>query len=459
MKKFTSNFLFLLLSSSLTVLINALAASSSTLEFSRLVTTSNDAWLTVSSRLKMDTKGDIYAIDGINNNLQIDEAAKNNNLQEVYVVDGFNNTLQKRGNNERSANLTNEPFVWTKFLTIDKKGNFFRANEISSERSDRIYTIDGINNRLRLSKNEADRQFDGINNLPAYVSVDRGKLPFSSNWLKNIDLGKTGRVYQSKKVTARDNQNIYFQDGFNNEIKEEVSNGKGNVYFANGINNLLQTASPSLFNDGKDEAIAKPDPEFLKLLENFRGNNTPRRTGDRSSNYRKSNYPKNIEKLFANGGNNNPFIGLFDNAEPDPEFLKLLENFTEGGGNPRRNFNFPQGELPENIGNLFTSGENNPWTDAFQNTEVDPEFLSLLEEYVKGGGTFDGDYNFPEGGLPENIGELFADGTNDPFLSLSNQKNNLETAAVPAPSSVLGLLCFGLLFVKNRKYFVAQRNS
>jgi hypothetical protein len=96
MKKFTSNFLFLLLSSSLTVLINALAASSSTLEFSRLITTSNDAWLTISSRLKIDTKGDIYAIDGINNNLQIDEVTTNNNLQEVYIVDGFNNTLQKR---------------------------------------------------------------------------------------------------------------------------------------------------------------------------------------------------------------------------------------------------------------------------------------------------------------------------------------------------------------------------
>lgn len=386
MKKAIAHSLLIVLSSSLNVLITTLEASSSTLKFSRLVSTPDDGWLIVASRLEINTEGDIYAIDGINNSLQVDELSRTNNSREVYFVDGINNSLQVTNLSSNTTNNSNGRFLWSNFLVLDRNGNVYRSSRITSGETDSIFAIDGINNQLNSSGNseaylvdginnsfdvtnpaessssnrqfrwlrslrinkegnfdreasfgkdknvygvdglnnqvnldisQSDRSgrtfvFDGINNQSSQISLNQGKLPFSIsdrrafNWIDELDLGEMNTVYQSKEIKARENENIYFSDGFNNEVKGSISDGNGDVYFVNGINNFFQIGSPNSFEEeDDDDAIALPE-EFLTFLNDF-----ARRNG--SFSFPEGELPEDFGENFADG--NNPFLSFFDSFE------------------------------------------------------------------------------------------------------------------------------------------------
>ncbi len=183
MKKAIANLLFVVFSSSLAVLMTTLEATSSTLKFSRLVSTPNDNLLMVTSRLEINTKGDIYAIDGINNSLQVDELSRNNNSREVYFVDGFNNNLQVTNLSNNTTNNNNGRFLWSNFLVLDRNGNVYRSSRISSGETDSAYAIDGINNQLNSSGNGEAYIVDGINN--------------------SFDVTKTGSIIAPMLVAAK----------------------------------------------------------------------------------------------------------------------------------------------------------------------------------------------------------------------------------------------------------------
>jgi hypothetical protein len=410
MKKAIANLLFVILSSSVTVLINTLEASSSTLKFSRLVTSPNDGLLIVASRLEINTAGDIYVIDGINNSLQVDERSRINDSREVYFVDGFNNNLQVKNLSSNAANNSNGRFLWSNFLVLDKNGNVYRSSRITSGETDSVYAIDGINNQLKSSgngeaylvdginnsfqvtnppdSNNSNRQFrwlrslrindegnfdrsrkssfskdkdvygvdglnnqvnldisqsnrsgrtfvfDGINNQPSETILNRGELPFSVgdetfNWIDELDLGETNTVYQFKEIKAEKNENIYFSDGFNNEVKGAISEENGNVYFVNGINNFFQIGLPSSFeNEDDDGAIAPPDRDFLLFLNDFARRNE-------SFNFPDGEFPEDFGKAFADGSN--PFLEFFDGFD--------FSNFNNSEQNNEKSVSVPEPSL------------------------------------------------------------------------------------------------------------------
>ncbi|NJO93468.1 MAG: hypothetical protein HC820_02235, partial [Hydrococcus sp. RM1_1_31] len=126
---------------------------------------------------------------------------------------------------------------------------FDRERKVSFGKDKNVYGVDGLNNQVNLSIAENNRAgktyiFDGINNQASERSLNRGKLPFSIsdrgafNWIGDLDLGETGTVYQSKEITAKENETIYFSDGFNNTVKGAIADNNGDVYFVNGINNF-----------------------------------------------------------------------------------------------------------------------------------------------------------------------------------------------------------------------------
>jgi hypothetical protein len=442
MKKAIANLSVVVLSSSLAFFMTAQEALSSTLKFSRLASSPDDGLLIVASRLEIDTVGDIYAIDGINNSLQVDELSRSNNSREAYVVDGFNNSL-KVINLSSNNNNNDGRFLWSNFLVLDRNGNVYRSSRITSGETDSVYAIDGINNQLNSKGNgeayivdginnsfqvtnpaesiKGDRQFrwlrslrindegnfdrkreaffgtdknvygvdglnnqvnlsisqsnregktfvfEGINNQPSEISLNRGELPFSFSdgafdWIDELDLGETNTVYQSREIAISNDENLYFSNGFNNEVKGSLSEGNGDVYFVNGINNFFQIGSPNSFynEEDNDDAIAIPEREFLTFLNDF-----ARRNGS---------------------------------------------------------FSFPDGELPEDFGRAFADG-NNP-------------FLSFFDSFENG------NFDFPN--------------LNNPDLN-----GNEEVTSVPESSSLLGfaLLGVGLIFSRKKVGFVSRRDS
>ncbi|MCU0537290.1 MAG: hypothetical protein MUD14_25670 [Hydrococcus sp. Prado102] len=219
-------------------------------------------------------------------------------------------------------------------LRINDEGNFARERQASFGEDKNVYGVDGLNNQVNLSISQRDRSgrtfvFDGINNQPSEISLNQGDLPFSISdsgafdWIDELDLGETNTVYQSKEITAKENENIYFSDGFNNEVNGSISEGNGDVYFVNGINNFFQIGSPNSFEDreGEDNAIAPPEREFLTFLNDF-----ARRNGGFS--FPEGELPEDFGRAFADG--NNPFLNFFDSFENGDLDLPTVPAINDG---------------------------------------------------------------------------------------------------------------------------------